>query len=249
MTSARASRAASWRTASTPFFATVFGSPPNTTFSQNNGLIALTNCASRSVGFSCAFWLILLGIFGKFGALFASIPICVMGGLLIMAWSSVFVSGMSLATIGFTRRNQFILTLALGFGLGVAMEGHVIDYPGPKTFYRKVLAFDYGFWPMKHVCKTFLNISGHVYDEHCPNYNGPCCAEWDDDKKMVRAMFINILKTPYGIGFVISFILNLILPEDKDAFIPAEADETKPKYMSSTTSASSEAKEETMARA
>lgn len=54
------------------FLATFFNSPPNTTFSQNNGLIALTRCASRSVGFSCAFWLIILGVFGKFGALFAS---------------------------------------------------------------------------------------------------------------------------------------------------------------------------------
>lgn len=53
-----------------------------------------------------------------------------------MAWSSVFVSGMKLATLDFTRRNQFILTIALGIGLGVAMEGHIFDYPGtcsPQT--------------------------------------------------------------------------------------------------------------------
>ncbi len=62
------------------FVAALFGSPPNTTFSQNNGLISLTRCASRSAGFSCAFWLCCFGIIGKFGALFASIPICVMGG-------------------------------------------------------------------------------------------------------------------------------------------------------------------------
>merc|ERR1712070_902474 len=147
-----------------------------------------------------------------------------------------------------TRRNQFILTLALGFGLGVAMEGHVIDYPGPKSFYRKVLAFDYGFWPMKSVCGKFLtttNSSGFVlatHDTHCPNYNGPCCAEWDKSKKMVRAMFINILKTPYGIGFVIAFILNLILPEDK--VVEAETDapaKTVPASSSSTSSSSSAA--------
>merc|ERR1719240_196080 len=38
------------------FLACLFGSPPNTTFSQNNGLIALTKCASRSAGFSRALW-------------------------------------------------------------------------------------------------------------------------------------------------------------------------------------------------
>ena len=40
------------------FLACLFTSPPNTTFSQNNGVISLTQCASRSAGFSCAFWLI-----------------------------------------------------------------------------------------------------------------------------------------------------------------------------------------------
>ena len=33
--------------------AAIFNTFPNTTFSQNNGLIALTRCASRSAGFSC----------------------------------------------------------------------------------------------------------------------------------------------------------------------------------------------------
>merc|ERR1719454_1365236 len=136
------------------FFACLFGSPPNTTFSQNNGLIALTRCASRSAGFSCGFWLIILGLFGKFGALFGSIPICVVGGVVLQMFSSVFVSGMRVATSDFTRRNQFILMLALGVGLGVAMEGHIFDCPGPYAFVRKNLAYDYGFWPEKNVCTT-----------------------------------------------------------------------------------------------
>ena len=88
------------------FFACLFGSPPNTTFSQNNGLIALTKCASRSAGFSCGFWLICLGIISPFGAAFASIPICVVGGVVLQMFSSVLVSGMLIATSDFTRRNQ-----------------------------------------------------------------------------------------------------------------------------------------------
>ena len=69
------------------FLACLFTSPPNTTFSQNNGVIALTQCASRSAGFSCAFWLILFGVFGKLGAAFNSIPICVVGGVVLQAFS------------------------------------------------------------------------------------------------------------------------------------------------------------------
>ena len=38
---------------------------PLTTFAQNNGVIALTNVASRQAGWACAFWLALVGIFAK----------------------------------------------------------------------------------------------------------------------------------------------------------------------------------------
>jgi NCS2 family nucleobase:cation symporter-2 len=107
---------------------------------QNCGLIPLTRCASRSAGFSACGWLIFLGIFSHFGAAFASIPICVVGGLVLQAWASVFFSGMALATKNFTRRNQFILMIALGIGLGVAMEGHIVDWPKPYTFFRRNLA-------------------------------------------------------------------------------------------------------------
>jgi xanthine/uracil permease len=46
--------------------------PPLTTFSQNAGVIALTCNASRSSGYVCAFILFLMGIFGKFGAIFVA---------------------------------------------------------------------------------------------------------------------------------------------------------------------------------
>lgn len=203
------------------FLACLFGSPPNTTFSQNNGLIALTRCASRSAGFSCSFWLILLGVFGKFGYLFASIPICVVGGVVLQMFSSVFVSGMKVATSDFTRRNQFILTLGLGLGLGVAMEGHVFDWPGPYSFMRRNLAYDYGFWPEKKVCET-PNAPWIDDDGLCHNvgffgiHNGNCCASYDKNKKGVRSAILMMLKTPYCIGFLVVFILNLIIPEDKD---------------------------------
>ncbi len=39
--------------------AVLMTSPPNTTFSQNNGVIAITRCASRAAGIACCIWLIL----------------------------------------------------------------------------------------------------------------------------------------------------------------------------------------------
>ena len=59
--------------------ACLLGSPPNTTFSQNNGILSLTRCTSRSAGFACAGWLIFIGLFGKVRtpdtALMASSPV------------------------------------------------------------------------------------------------------------------------------------------------------------------------------
>lgn len=62
-------------------FSTLGMSTPNTTFSQNNGVISLTRCASRSAGYACGLFLILSGIFAKVGAFFVSIPNCVLGGM------------------------------------------------------------------------------------------------------------------------------------------------------------------------
>jgi len=201
------------------FIAGLLGSPPNTTFSQNCGLIPLTRCASRSAGFSACFFLIILGLFSHIGAAFASIPICVVGGVVLQAWASVFVSGMALATQDFTRRNQFILAIALGVGIGVAMETHIVDWPGPYTFFRRNLAYDYGFWPEKDVCSTpnapWINEAGKCQGVGIFGVNnGNCCSEYDTNLKMWRTTCLMILKTPYCIGFILAFILNLIIPED-----------------------------------
>jgi hypothetical protein len=173
------------------FIAGLLGSPPNTTFSQNCGLIPLTRCASRSAGFSACFFLIILGLFSHIGAAFASIPICVVGGVVLQAWASVFVSGMALATQDFTRRNQFILAIALGVGIGVAMETHIVDWPGPYTFFRRNLAYDYGFWPEKDVCSTpnaaWINAAGKCQGVGIFGVNnGNCCSEYDTNLKMWR---------------------------------------------------------------
>ena len=54
--------------------ASVFTSMPNTTFSQNNGVIAMTKCASRRAGYATGFWLILMGILAKIAGIITSIP-------------------------------------------------------------------------------------------------------------------------------------------------------------------------------
>mmetsp|Transcript_15720 Transcript_15720/g.23596 ORF Transcript_15720/g.23596 Transcript_15720/m.23596 type:complete len:572 (-) Transcript_15720:157-1872(-) len=102
----------------------LFTSMPNTTFSQNNGVIALTKCASRRAGYACGFWLILMGVFGKIAGIITSIPDCVIGGMTIFLFCNVLVSGISLAASTLdvnSRRTKFILGLSLALGVGVTV--------------------------------------------------------------------------------------------------------------------------------
>ncbi|KAJ5090962.1 hypothetical protein N7532_009646 [Penicillium argentinense] len=100
----------------------------------NNGVISLTGCASRRAGWCAAAFLILMGIFGKFGAVFGSMPPSVLGGMQVFLYSTIVVAGIKvLSLVDFTRRNRFILTTALGIGF--------IDIVSPNWF-SQILAYD-----------------------------------------------------------------------------------------------------------
>jgi len=115
------------------FFSALCTSMPNTTFSQNNGVIALTKCASRRAGVATGCWLIFMGIFAKVSGIISSIPDCVLGGMTIFLFSNVVVSGIAvLSKVDMqSRRNRFILALSLGIGIGVSVVPHVAsDFRG-----------------------------------------------------------------------------------------------------------------------
>ncbi|GAB7331483.1 hypothetical protein MBLNU13_g02887t2 [Cladosporium sp. NU13] len=84
----------------------------------NNGVIALTGRASRRAGWCASAFLVLMGIFGKFGGIFSAIPPSVLGGMQCFLYSTVVVAGIRvLGLVPFTCRNRFILTCSLGIGL------------------------------------------------------------------------------------------------------------------------------------
>jgi len=144
------------------FLAALFTCAPNTTFSQNNGVIELTRNASLSTGFACAGWLIFFGIFGKFAGIITTIPICVLGGMVIFLFSNVAVSGIAiLGRAGITRRDRLILAISLGVGIGVACQPNVFD-PAPSSpaaFYGVNLGHNIGFWPKKAACTEWYTTT------------------------------------------------------------------------------------------
>lgn len=68
-----------------------------------SGVIALTSVGSRQAGWACAFWLMLLGIFGKFGGWVRSIPNCVLGGMTTFLFANVIASGIKVSACGDCR--------------------------------------------------------------------------------------------------------------------------------------------------
>jgi NCS2 family nucleobase:cation symporter-2/xanthine permease XanP len=107
--------------------AAVFNSLPNSTFSQNIGVIQITKVGSKVVGLAVAAILFLLGLVPKIGALVSVMPSPVLGGATIALFGMVATSGMKIVTKGgLTDRKIFILSIALSFGLGVTFRPDVV---------------------------------------------------------------------------------------------------------------------------
>lgn len=109
--------------------AAVFNTFPNTTFSQNNGVIQLTGVASRHVGYFVAFFLVLLGLFPVVGGLFQIMPPAVLGGATIVLFGTVAAAGIRiLAAADLDRRAMLILAVSLALGLGVTFVPEALDH-------------------------------------------------------------------------------------------------------------------------
>ncbi|MBV1788109.1 purine permease [Marinobacterium sp. D7] len=102
--------------------AAIFNTFPNTTFSQNNGVIQLTGVASRYVGYYIGAMLALLGLFPIIGAVLQLIPKPVLGGATLVMFGTVAAAGIKiLATEQLDRRKMLIMAVSFGLGLGVIL--------------------------------------------------------------------------------------------------------------------------------
>ncbi len=110
----------------------VFNSFPNTTFSQNNGVIQMTGVASRYVGMFIAGLLVLFGLFPIVGGIFSIIPHPVIGGAMIVMAGTIAASGIRIiATSTINRRGVLIIAISLGLGMGVVLVPQVISAFNP----------------------------------------------------------------------------------------------------------------------
>tara|TARA_R110002110_G_scaffold415612_2_gene651679 strand:+ start:138716 stop:140092 length:1377 start_codon:yes stop_codon:yes gene_type:complete len=107
----------------------LFGALPNTSFSQNVGLVAMTGVMSRHVVTIGAIFLVLAGLIPKVGALVTTIPIEVLGGGVIVMFGMVASAGLSmLAEVTWNRRNMVIFAVSMAFGLGLYLEPGALQH-------------------------------------------------------------------------------------------------------------------------
>ena len=109
-------------------FAALFGVLPNTSFSQNVGLVAMTKVVNRFALSIGAIFLVLCGLSPKLAAVVSIMPQSVLGGAAVMMFSTIAISGIQLITKhGVTNRVITIVSVALGVGYGLgATSGAIV---------------------------------------------------------------------------------------------------------------------------
>ena len=101
-----------------------FGSTPNTTYGENIGVLAITKVFSTWVIGGAAVFAIILSFLGKLSALIQSIPTAVMGGISLLLFGVIAVSGIRILVekkVNYNEPKNLVLTsVVLGIGVSSA---------------------------------------------------------------------------------------------------------------------------------
>jgi uracil permease len=98
------------------------GSPPNTTYGENIGVMAITRVYSVWVIRGAAIVAIILSVIGKFAAVIQSVPAPVMGGICILLYGTIAAQGVRLLVerrVNFSKTYNIMLA-AVVFVVGVS---------------------------------------------------------------------------------------------------------------------------------
>ncbi|MDF2567219.1 MAG: uracil permease [Oscillospiraceae bacterium] len=109
------------------FFAGLLGGPASTTYAENTGVLAVTKVYDPFILRLAACFSIILGLFGKFGAILQTIPAPVLGGVSILLFGMIASIGMRTiaeSKVDFSQSRNFI-TVALILVIGIGLSGGV----------------------------------------------------------------------------------------------------------------------------
>ncbi|MBC7002598.1 uracil-xanthine permease [Photobacterium sp. BZF1] len=102
--------------------ASMFGAPPNTTYSEVTGAVMLTKAFNPVIMTYAAVTALVLAFVGKLGAVLQTIPVPVMGGIMILLFGSIATVGLNTLIKNqvdlHKARNLVIVAVTLVFGIG-----------------------------------------------------------------------------------------------------------------------------------
>jgi uracil permease len=102
--------------------ASLLGGPPNTTYSEVTGAVTITKAYNPAIMTWAAIFAIVLAFFGKIGGVLQTIPVPVMGGVLLLLFgiiTSVGINTMTSHKVDLScPRNMIIVSMILVFAIG-----------------------------------------------------------------------------------------------------------------------------------
>ncbi|TGZ80591.1 Xanthine/uracil permease [Ascodesmis nigricans] len=142
---------------------------PTVCFAQNIGVIGLTNCASRRAGYACCIFLVVAGVASKFGAAIVALPQPVIGGMTTFLFTSIITTGLKiLSTVNWTRRNRFIATATMVFGISDLLVPDWALYLLPKGGGTALQGFKDGIGLMLRTSYCIVALVGMVLNAALP---------------------------------------------------------------------------------
>lgn len=107
----------------------LFNTFPYTTFSQNVGLLQLSGIRSKRPIYWATGLLMAMGLLPKVGALVTIMPTAVLGGAMVVMFSSIAVQGIKmLLKVDFSdNHNLLIVAISMGLGLGVSVYPNIFQ--------------------------------------------------------------------------------------------------------------------------
>ncbi|MBM3470742.1 MAG: xanthine permease [Armatimonadetes bacterium] len=121
------------------FFTGLFGGFASTSYSENIGLIGITRVASRYVVTIGAFVLIFLGIFGKFGALAATLPGPVVGAMYCALFGLIAAIGVQQVARADLRSDRNLLIIGFSLFMGLSLPAYFTGVPEFGIAAKKVV--------------------------------------------------------------------------------------------------------------
>jgi uracil permease len=110
--------------------ASMLGGPPNTTYSEVTGAVTITKAFNPAIMTWAALFAIVLAFVGKLGGLLNTIPVPVMGGILLLLFGIIASIGLGTIVRGKVDMNNPRNMIIVSMILVLAIGGMVIDFGG-----------------------------------------------------------------------------------------------------------------------